>query len=404
MKGFYIFCVVIVATTGFGCKENNNIYPDPPGTSGNKFDEKIEHFIPKETITKTTVFSAGDDEVHSYRIPSLITTKTGALILACEARKVSWMDKSPTDIALKRSTDGGLTWSSANFVTNGAIDKFAYMDPCLLADNVTGKLFLFVCRWPESPQDGSANIPFLLTSEDDGVSWSAPIAINEIIIPGGFIHGFGPGSGIQMQGSTYKNRLIVPTRQKNAENKARNRTIYSDDHGLTWKIGNEAPRTGEYQIAETPLNGLYYNLRFSGGRAACYSSDGGISWGPDIIDKDLPSTVGGCQGSVFGSDKILLYSGIQGGTASNGYDDRCKLTLYRSTSSGYKWGNRYLLHEKAAGYSCISKLNDGRIVIIFEAADGPGFTKSSTRPAGWMRLDLITLPKETLTPGYWYEY
>lgn len=402
-----IYLLLLLATTIFssgGCKENGNIYPDPPDSTENKFDEKIENFIPTESISRITVFSAGDDGIHSYRIPSLVTTKQGSLILACEARKTSWTDKSPTDIAIKRSNDGGQTWSTTQFVTDGAKDKYAFMDPCLVSDNVTGKIFLFACRWPESPQDGTANIPYLLTSDDDGISWSTPKTVNEIIIPGGFINGFGPGSGIQMQGDKYKDRLIIPTRQKSAENKSRNRTIYSDDHGQTWQIGNEAPRTGEYQIAETPLNGLYYNLRFAGGRAACYSSDGGMSWGPDIVDNDLPGTVGGCQGSVLGADKILIYSGIQGRTAAtDGYDDRCKLTIYRSSSSGYKWGNRQLLYDKAAGYSCISKLNDGRIVIVFEAADGPGFIKASSRPAGWMRLDLITLPKETLFSGYWFQ-
>ena len=156
---------------------------------------------------------------------------------------------------------------------------------------------LFRSRWPESPQDGSANVPFLLTSIDDGVSWTEPESVmNNVVIPGGSINGFGPGSGIQMVGNKYKNRLIVPTRLRDAQNRARNRVVYSDDHGLTWQIGGEAPRTGEFQIAETPLDGLYYNLRLAGGRAACYSSDGGLSWGSDILDKDLPSTVGGCHG------------------------------------------------------------------------------------------------------------
>ena len=43
-------------------------------------------------------------------------------------------------------------------------------------------------------------------------------------------------------------------------------------------------------------------------------------------------------------------------------------------------------------------LPDGRIAIIFEAADTQGFTRTaipntnpSKRPAGWMRLDLILL-------------
>ena len=56
-------------------------------------------------LKKCTVFSAGDDNVNSYRIPSLLTTKDGTLLVFCEARRDSWRDKSRTDIVVKRSED-----------------------------------------------------------------------------------------------------------------------------------------------------------------------------------------------------------------------------------------------------------------------------------------------------------
>ena len=60
-------------------------------------------------LKKCTVFSAGDDNVNSYRIPSLLTTKDGTLLVFCEARRDSWRDKSRTDIVVKRSEDTGKT-------------------------------------------------------------------------------------------------------------------------------------------------------------------------------------------------------------------------------------------------------------------------------------------------------
>ena len=39
---------------------------------------------------KYTVFSAGDDNVNSYRIPSLLTAKDGSLLVFCEARREIW--------------------------------------------------------------------------------------------------------------------------------------------------------------------------------------------------------------------------------------------------------------------------------------------------------------------------
>lgn len=354
-------------------------------------------FAAGEDFTKVTVFNAGDNNVNSFRIPSLVTSKNGTLIAACEARRTSWRDKSPTDIAVKRSTDGGKTWSSIRFVTDQAKDKYAFMDPCLLADNITGNIFLFACRWPQSPQDGTANVPFVMISEDDGRTWSAPQSVLEslTLAEGGFIDGFGPGSGIQLKGEKYKNRLVVPIRLVD-KTLSRNRAVYSDDHGKTWTIGDRAPRVGEFQIAELAQGHLYYNCRIRGGRAVSYSLDGGQSWGNDIIDQNLPGIENGCQGSVLGVKNLLLYTGIEGGVATNTYDDRKMLKLFISENIGQKWQHEKVLYEKAAGYSCTTLLPDGSLAIIFEAGDNNGFIKTANRPPGWMRLDVIILPPSYL--------
>lgn len=352
-----------------------------------------------DNIVQYTVFNAGEAGVNTFRIPVIVTTKEGTLIAACEARKESWRDKSPTDIAVKRSIDGGKTWSQIKFVTDGAKDNYAFMDPCLLVDHETGKIFLFTCRWPETPQDGTANIPFLITSTDDGRIWSDPVSVKEsFTLSSGYIDGFGPGSGIQMQGSKYNGRLIVPIRLMDATTR-RNRAVYSDNNGQTWTIGGRAPRVGEFQIAELAGDKLYYNSRISGGRAACYSLNGGVTWGSDIIEDELPSIEKGCQGSVMGIGNTLLYSGIEGGTATTLYDDRCKLRLFKSMDGGTTWNQNYLLYEKAAGYSCITQLNEGNIGILFEAGDENGFIKSAVRGAGWLRLDIMILPKSLIDTG-----
>lgn len=358
-----------------------------------------------ETYPVTSnILMAGDYNVHSYRVPSLITTKKGVLIFACEARRTSWRDKSPTDIIIRRSLDNGKTWERPFFLTSQAHEKFAYMDPCLLLDEETGKIFLFACRW-DSSKDEKLNTPYMWSSEDEGATWSAAQNMKSSFInTGGTFNGFGPGSATQIKGSKYKGRLIVPTRQSNSSGKMRNRTVYSDDNGLTWTIGKEGPRTGEYQIIEIGDNKLYYNLRMNGKRAASYSLDGGVSWPYDIIiEKELPSIEKGCQASVWAKGNTILFTGIQGGTATTDNDDRSKFTIYRSLDGGVSWNNKYLLHEEAAGYSCITQLKDDRIAIVFEAADESGFSKKADRSNGWMRMDLLILPKETIFPEFWLD-
>ncbi|TDU43079.1 sialidase-1 [Gelidibacter sediminis] len=358
-----------------------------------------------DSIRKTTVFNAGDDGIDSYRIPTLTTSKKGTLLLFAEARKISSTDKTPTDIVLKRSEDDGESWSTIQFLTNSGSD--AFMDPVALVDKVTGRIFLFTTLWPSDDHSKLKNTAWVIISDDDGLSWSAPRDITkEIVAPNHYIGGFGPGAGIQMQGNLFKNRLIMPTRQTDGI-VSKNRAVYSDDHGETWEIGTNAPDGGEYQIAESPNNVLRYNLRAGKGkRTVSTSQDGGVSWTNSHIDFRLQSSVdyGGCQGSMLGLDNILFYVGPAGGLGGANNEDRQNLFIYRSLNGGVTWENDYLLHEKSAGYSCITQLADGRLAIVFEASDTNGFPKMTpgNRPPGWMRLDVIILPKEIIYKDIWF--
>src|SRR5258707_9836880 len=62
-------------------------------------------------LRQQELFGAGHDGYISYRIPSLIVTKRGALLAFCEGRKNSAADSSDIDLLLKRSSDAGKTWS-----------------------------------------------------------------------------------------------------------------------------------------------------------------------------------------------------------------------------------------------------------------------------------------------------
>lgn len=368
-------------------------------------DSRIKTVISKDSIYKTTVFNAGEDGIDSYRIPSLISNKNGTLLLFCEARKISSTDRTPTDLVLKRSIDNGKTWSNMTIIARGGNN--AYMDPCALVDRISGKIFVFTTLWPAEDHSARLNTAWVITSDDGGLTWSEPRNITqEIVAKNYFIEGFGPGSGIQMTGNKYKNRLIIPTRQTDGQ-KTKNRTIYSDDLGKTWQIGAPAPDGGEFQIAESPKNTLVYNLRGGKGkRVVARSYDGGLSWNDSHIDFQLQSSVdyGGCQGSMLGLDSILFYTGPAGGLGSDNNEDRQYFKIYRSLNGGETWKDNFLLFNKAAGYSCIAQLSDGRLVVVFETADSNGFPKMTpgNRPPGWMRLDVIILPGRIMNKCDWF--
>lgn len=349
-------------------------------------------------LTKYTVFSAGDNDVNSYRIPSIATAKDGSLLVFCEARRESWQDKSRTDVVVKRSTDNGQTWSSMQDLTKGS--SGAYMDPTPIVDVITGRVFLFATFWPAGDHSGKTNRAILITSDDNGKTWGDPQDVTSTLhLENRVIGGFGPGSGLQMQGGSYKGRLILPTRIGDPEAKrSYDVAIYSDDHGKTWTVGGNGSNGGEFQIAESPLGTLIYNTRIPNGRMISRSLDGGTSWDKAQKDPFLPGVSKGCQASVLGKDSSLYFSGVRGIAETPEWDERAGLTFYKSIDGGQTWDNGKLLYEKAAGYTCMTFLPDGRVAIIFETADTDGFTRTSIpdtkplkRPAGWMRLDLILL-------------
>ncbi len=65
---------------------------------------------------QTDVFVSGQDGYHTYRIPSLIVTAKNTVLAFCEGRKAGSSDTGDIDLLMKRSTDGGCTWSKQQVV------------------------------------------------------------------------------------------------------------------------------------------------------------------------------------------------------------------------------------------------------------------------------------------------
>ncbi|MBM3787949.1 MAG: exo-alpha-sialidase [Acidobacteria bacterium] len=59
------------------------------------------------------VFVSGQDGYHTYRIPAMVKSKKNTLLAFAEGRKDNSRDWGNIDLLVKRSRDGGRTWSPA---------------------------------------------------------------------------------------------------------------------------------------------------------------------------------------------------------------------------------------------------------------------------------------------------
>ena len=63
--------------------------------------------------SETVLFQEDTDGFKLYRIPGIVVTSNGTILAYCEARKFTEADRGEIEIHLRRSTDGGLSWSKA---------------------------------------------------------------------------------------------------------------------------------------------------------------------------------------------------------------------------------------------------------------------------------------------------
>lgn len=62
-------------------------------------------------LEKSDLFEADKGGHKLYRIPGLVATAKGTVLAYCEGRKHTGLDWDDIEILLRRSTDGGKTWS-----------------------------------------------------------------------------------------------------------------------------------------------------------------------------------------------------------------------------------------------------------------------------------------------------
>jgi len=325
------------------------------------------------------VYVSGLNGYHTYRIPSLLVTKAGTLLAFCEGRKRSAADLGDVDLMVKRSSDNGATWSSQEIVhEEGGDAEITIGNPCPVEDRDTGVIWMPFCR--------NNKKAFVMSSADDGRTWSAP---REIDVDASWAsrghYATGPGVGIQLTMGEHKGRLVIPCDHRDGENKSQGHAahaLYSDDHGLTWRRADVAgPGGDECQVVELADGSLMLNIRmqthYQGCRAASISRDGGETWSPLVHDRNLPCPI--CQASLIryswasgGGRSCLLFSNPASAGDPVATDrkknkgERVRMTVRLSYDEGKTWPVAKLIHPGPSAYSCLAALPNGEIGLLYE--------------------------------------
>lgn len=370
-------------------------------------------------IERLTVFEAGTGGYEMYRIPGLAVTAKGTLLAYSEARR-SNSDWATIDLVLRRSTDGGKTWSRLQQMAdvpgpkkkNPVIlgnkrvnpEDVTFNNPVVIAERRGAIHFLFCLEYMRC---------FYRRSEDDGLTWSRAREIT------GDFEGFrstydwkvlatGPGHGIELKNG----RLLVPiwlslgTAGVAGHRPSVAGTIFSDDGGKSWRTGDiAAPDTPEWVFPNEGMavqladGRVMLNIRTESKaqrRLVTTSPDGATDWSAPEFDEALREPV--CMASIVRVSESprknrIIFCNPDNLDRADGKTnvvgrDRKNLSLKLSYDEGTSWPVNKVLEPGFSAYSDLAVLPDGTIVCFYER--------------GKVRSDFLTLARfnlEWMTDG-----
>ncbi len=331
------------------------------------------------------IFEVGVDGYPNIRIPSIVQLDDGTLLAFAEARFGG--DHAQNDIVLKRSFDGGDTWGPLQLLDDQGGDSLNDPLPLVVRDGPhAGRVYLHYMSFPQGCHTSCVSTGYgansshnwLMWSDDNGATWSDPLDVTTTFRRETSNFAGSPGIGIQLQRGPRAGRLVFMLRQGPTGN-MQGYTVYSDDGGETWLMGElvdngpDGSTADEISIEELEDGTVLANTRTFGStkrREQARSYDGGVTFTPFFIDEELVSPH--CMGSIvlyhatdagFDTSRLLYCGPWSESSRSNG-------AIVISEDGGETWGDPVTIVPGGFAYSQMVVLDPCGEVGVFYEADG----------------------------------
>lgn len=376
-------------------------------------------------LEKHDLFVANTDGYKLYRIPGIVVTKKGTVLVYCEARRSDRGDWGEINILMRRSTDGGKTFSPAKQIVTPPAD--AKKNPAALAQKLANEKEI-TCNNPvfiSHSQTGRVTVLycieyarcFVMHSDDDGQTFGPPVEITSTFEAfrkqyNWTVLATGPGHAIQLTSG----RLVVPVWLSlgtggHAHRPSVTATIYSDDQGQTWQRGDIAIRgnadiinPNETIIAQLADDRVLLNCRSESRvhrRLVTTSADGATKWSAPQFHADLPEPI--CMAGIVRVSKgtkpnRLLFSNPDWLARADGKEapgvgrDRKNVSLRLSYDEGTTWPVKKALEPGFSGYSDVAAAEDGMLFCLYErgSTDGTNIYKTGSLTLARFNLEWLT--------------
>ncbi|MBQ9995994.1 MAG: exo-alpha-sialidase [Clostridia bacterium] len=314
-----------------------------------------------KVLSDKIIYAAGENGFCHNRIPGIVVCDDGTMLVYYECR-MGRNDWSVSEIGMKKSIDGGKTWSEEVYIASGE-GKNTVNNP-VMAVMPDGKI-VFV--WLENYKR-----PFCKFSCDKGETWTERVEIIDAFEEfrpdyAWTVAATGPGHGTVTKDGRIVLTVWLTSNITNifAHHPSVAATMVSDDGGVTWHRGDilpitEVPDPNEACMAETS-RGLFMNIRNVSDKKRRYiavSPDGVSGWHDLHIADNLIDPI--CAAGMTAKDDVLYFSNCRS------TEGRVNVSLSRSADFGETWES--VLLNESGGYSdvCVNPMT-GTAFVVYES-------------------------------------